>query len=142
MESKIDEFGVLVKFVDPDNLPGSFTTEDYLQGYIVSIIPSPNGNNWVLKLKHTIRCFDAVGDYHNANTFLLQPMGLDDVEIMKKSPLDTTKIKGLEALAMLLKDGNWPNEITTYEDYKKYTVINAVSIRADESNCVHLKILR
>lgn len=141
MENKIKQFHVLIRFKDPDNLPGSFTTENYLEGYIVSMIPGPNENNWVIRLKYPIQCYDDDRNYYVASTFLLKPIGMDNEKIMKKSPWDITDTRELSAFALLLKEEEWPLQIDKPEDYKKYPVINAAIIRVDKSTNFNFEIV-
>lgn len=139
----------MIKFKDPDNLPGSFTTERYLDGYIVSMIPGPKeNNNWVLKLHYPIQCFDTDGKNYTANTFLLKPIGLYDKRIMKNSPWEPWRvtenekiIEELSAFASVLDVNDFLIKIETYEDYDKFPFINAVIILSDKSKNINLRIV-
>ena len=112
------------------------------------MIPGPEENNWVLKLKYPVQCFDSDGRNYNADTFLLKPIGLDDEKVMKNPPWEPWRVtekeelEELEALASILEENNWPSKIETYEDYKKHPLINAVTIRVDKPKNIHLRIVK
>jgi len=128
LKNKFQKFDVLVKFVDPDNLPGSFTTESYLDGYVVSLVKGPYANNWIVKLNQPIKCFDSNHGYHIADTFLVTPAGLDDKQKMLELEWCNAINQELETFAYILDPDNLPLKIEYPDDYKKYPMINAADI--------------
>lgn len=123
---KTGNFRVKIRFKDPDNLPGSFQTDDYLSAAIIAAVPGPwpNTANWILRLDAPIYCYDARGQHHTAQTFLLAPDGLDAEAAMRQPPWESITEREIGAMVSLLTEGLFPARIDSVEEYRNYPYIN------------------
>jgi hypothetical protein len=113
-----------LRFVDPDNLAETFTTDDYVPGWIAATVPCGRETYWVFRADRPIEYWDGTGDDHTGDTFLLKPSGLDAATEMKVPPGEAPTSE-IWTLVLHLPDGRYPERLVPPPQGPRLHVVSA-----------------
>ncbi len=114
----------MFKLQDPDQSGIDFSTDTYLHGELIDVVPGPREMNWVLKLDVPLECRDANRRSYMAQYFLLKPNGLDAEQIMRSSPENVTHADTITVLALFVPDKTkLPTTILDPQSYRQFPLI-------------------